>query len=412
MDGAGDVALVPLVRLADVDEERRLGPSSSSRRARRVDLVDLGLDLRQQLSVARHDYPEYSGTRWPARGAGFAGRYPRRRMSARTRVLLIAGLAAAIAVGRDRRRHAPAVAAARVEAPPAGAPSTKPRAGAPPLLLDLGVRDDAEAQALAPRVRALPRRPPEQAGRIFARYDSLPAQIGAAFAAWPDGGLDALKRLVASHPHSALAELHLGLAYFRSGRNADAVQAWRRRVQVEPDSSAAVSPPISSIPSLLAPGLPFIVHDAPAAPRVASLPPPQELRALARAARRPMRTRSCSTASRSGTCGGRSRPNGSSGAAAALAPNDPMALTAAAVGSFSKARRCSRSRSSGPLTGRFPRSGVVRFHLGVLLLWTNELAKARKQLALAVWLDPRSPVCCAGEKAPGSSCSHWDQVRK
>ena len=35
VDGAGDVALVPLVRLADVDEERRLGTRGARGRARR-----------------------------------------------------------------------------------------------------------------------------------------------------------------------------------------------------------------------------------------------------------------------------------------------------------------------------------------------------------------------------------------
>jgi tetratricopeptide (TPR) repeat protein len=77
-------------------------------------------------------------------------------------------------------------------------------------------------------------------------------------------------------------------------------------------------------------------------------------------------------------------------AAAALAPNDPMALTAAAVGSYSKANPVLAFSQLGPLTGRFPRAGVVRFHLGVLLLWSSELAKARKQLDLAVSVDPRS----------------------
>src|SRR5664279_4899427 len=62
MDRAGNVALVPLVRLADVDEERRLGRVEKLAGARGVHLVDLGLDLGEQVAVARHDFPEYSGT--------------------------------------------------------------------------------------------------------------------------------------------------------------------------------------------------------------------------------------------------------------------------------------------------------------------------------------------------------------
>jgi len=310
-------------------------------------------------------------------------------MSARTRVLSIAGLASALAVAAivgatllQSRSAGPGTAA--------GGSVTKPRAGAPPLDLDFGVRADAEARALG-RAAALYRNGRrQQAGRIFARYHSLPAQIGAAFAAWPDGGLDTLKRLVASHERSALAELHLGWAYYWSGRNADAVRAWSRAVQVEPDSPSAVSASDVLHPSFF-PGLPYIVTTLEPPPGVTSLPAAQELRALQRAAagsdanakvlyglalwnlRRPL------SAEREFR------------AAAALAPQDPTALTAAAVGSFSKARPVLAFSRLGPLTGRFPRAAVVRFHLGVLLLWTRELGKARKQLQLAASLDPRSP---------------------
>jgi len=45
----------------------------------------------------------------------------------------------------------------------------------------------------------------------------------------------------------------------------------------------------------------------------------------------------------------------------------------------------------GPLTGRFPRAAVVRFHLGVLLIWTREVARGKKQLAYAVRYEPHSP---------------------
>ena len=106
---------------------------------------------------------------------------------------------------------------------------TKPRAGYPLLELDFGVRADAEARALSQAQTLYNRGKVTSAGRVFARYRSLEAQIGSAFAAWKQGGgLDALKRLVASHPASPLAELHLGLAYYWAGRNADAVAAWQR----------------------------------------------------------------------------------------------------------------------------------------------------------------------------------------
>jgi len=218
-------------------------------------------------------------------------------MSARTRVLTIAGLAAALAVAaivgatllQSRRAGDGTAAAGSV---------TKPRAGAPPLLLDLGVRDDVEARALS-RAAALYRSGHRlQAGRIFARYHSLPAQIGAAFAAWPDGGLDTLKQLVASHPRSALAELHLGWAYYWSGRNADAVRAWGQAVKVEPDSSAAVSASDLIHPSFPVPGLPYIVTTLQPPPGVASLP-------AARGAARPPARRRAPGREREGALRGR-----------------------------------------------------------------------------------------------------------
>lgn len=319
-------------------------------------------------------------------------------MSARTRVITIAGLACAAAVA--------AIVGATLLQSQSGSGTTtaagavtKPRAGTPPLFLDFGVRDDAEARELAGAAVFYRNGRRTQAGRIFARYHSLAAQIGAAFAAWPDGGLDTLKKLVASHPESALAELHLGWAYYWSGRNADAVRAWEQAVNVEPDSSAAVSASDVLHPSFV-PGLPYIVTTLQPPAGVTSLPAAQELRALQRAAARPNANANAKVLY--GIALWNLRRPVSAGrqfrAAAVLAPKDPMALTAAAVGSFSKARPVLAFSQLGPLTGRFPRAGVVRFHLGVLLLWTRELAKARKQLQLAVSLDPRSPYAAEAKR--------------
>jgi Flp pilus assembly protein TadD len=77
-------------------------------------------------------------------------------------------------------------------------------------------------------------------------------------------------------------------------------------------------------------------------------------------------------------------------AAAKLAPDDPVARTAAAVGAFSKAHPVQAFGRLGPLTGVFPRSPVVRFHLGLLLLWSGEPKKAAAQLRLAVADGPQT----------------------
>jgi len=77
-------------------------------------------------------------------------------------------------------------------------------------------------------------------------------------------------------------------------------------------------------------------------------------------------------------------------AAARLAPDDPVARTAAAVGAFSKAHPVRAFGRLGPLTAVFPRAAVVRFHLGLLLLWTGERRKAVTQLRLAIADGPQS----------------------
>ena len=58
-------------------------------------------------------------------------------------------------------------------------------------------------------------------------------------------------------------------------------------------------------------------------------------------------------------------------AAARLAPHDPDARTAAAVGALHEGEPGAAFCRLGPLTGVFPRAAVVRFHLGLLLLWTS-----------------------------------------
>jgi len=321
-------------------------------------------------------------------------------MSQRMRVNTIAGVAAALAVMAivgvtllQSRSSGPS----KVTLPAV----TKPMRGAPPLYLDLGLRDDAETRAIGRAATLYRNGRRQEAGRIFARYDSLPAQIGAAFAAWPKGGLDTMKLLVASHSHSALAELHLGWAFYWSGRVGDAVKAWEQAVKVEPDSSSAVAAADVLHPSD-APGLPYIVTTLQVPSGVASLPAEQELRALERAAARPDANAKVLYGVALWNLRRPLSAEREFRAAAALAPNDPMVLTVAAVGAFSKARPVLAFSQLGPLTGRFPRAGVVRFHLGVLLLWTHQLPKARTQLGLAVSLDPGSPYAIQAKRLLGA----------
>src|SRR6476659_8699864 len=115
-----------------------------------------------------------------------------------------------------------------------------PRTGSPPLALDLGVRVDPEAPALRQAAPPSDSGTHAQSAAIFARYRSLQAPVGRAFARWPDGSLADVQGLASANPRSAFAQLHLGLADFWAGRGEDALAAWRRAVAVEPDSASAV----------------------------------------------------------------------------------------------------------------------------------------------------------------------------
>jgi tetratricopeptide (TPR) repeat protein len=305
-------------------------------------------------------------------------------MSPRARVWTIVALAGAAAAA-----VVAGIVVATGDSPRAAAP--KPRKGAPLLILDPGLRDDAQTRALRRGAQLYARGRRAEAARIFARQHSLNAEIGAAFAAWPHGSLERVARLVGSHPRSALARLHLGLALIWLGRNAEGVAALREAERVEPDSPSAVRAGDLLHPRI-APGLPNFVPGFATPASVASLPAEQQLPALARAAR-----------------GGDARAKLLYGvalqrverpvsaerqfaAAAALAPTDPEAQVAAAVGRFDKDNPAAAFSRLGPLAKRFPRAPTVRFHLGLLLLWLNDVAGARKELRLARAEAPGSPL--------------------
>jgi len=243
---------------------------------------------------------------------------------------------------------------------------TSLRQGAPPLELPD-----------SPALRLYQAGKRSQAETLFARSHALPDEIGAAFSRWPHGTLDDMKRLVAENPQSGLAELHLGLANYWSGRDANAVASWKRAAQVEPDSPSAVTA-LDFLHPDVAPGLPPIVVDA------TKLDP--DARALTLKGivlwdlERPVSAKRLLEE------------------AAARAPDDPLVLVAAAVASFSPAHPFTPFPKLGPLTARFPKASVVRLHLGVLLLWTRQVAKGKQQLRLAIEDEPGSPYAASAKR--------------
>ena len=267
----------------------------------------------------------------------------------------------------------------------------QPRKGAPLLLLDTGLRSDRTSRELRRAAVLYSKGRRAEAGRIFVTQHSLNAELGAAFARWPDGSLARVSELARTHPRSALASLHLGLALIWMGRNAEGVAALREAERIEPDSPSAVRAGDLLHPSV-APGLPNFVPSFGAPAAVANLPAAQQLDVLARAARKPdVRAKLLYGVALQRV----ERPVSAErqfAAAAALAPANPEAQVAAAVGRFDKDNPSASFSRLGPLTKRFPRAPTVRFHLGLLLLWLNDLADARKQLRLARAEAPGTPL--------------------
>lgn len=196
-------------------------------------------------------------------------------------------------------------------------------------------------------------------------------QVREALQAWPAGTVRRLRILAARYPGSGLVRLELGLALAFSGQQADAERAWREAERVQPDSPSAVRAQDLRHPST-APGLPPFV---PSFERATS---PVEAHLLRGAGyQQALRPVSAEREFR---------------AASRLAPDDPEALTAAAVGLYDKDRPALAFSQLGPLARRFPRAQTVRFHLGLLLIYFGDLARARRELAQAHAEGPQTPL--------------------
>ena len=300
-------------------------------------------------------------------------------MSARARTALVvaalAALAAVVVAG------AAVLSADEVEGPGEAA-QAEPREGFPPLALSLGLRDDAEARQLRRAAALYEAGKREQAGRIFSRFDSLEAKLGAAFAAWP-GSEDRVEQLGALYPRSALVQLHLGLARFWAGTGG-ALTAWREARDAEPDTPYAVRADDLIHPEL-APGLPIFTPSF--AYRVEGDTPAGQLAALEADGSARGRLLYGIALQRLGKPVSARR---AFAAALRLDPDGVDPLVADAVGRYAKSDPSAAFSRLGPLSKRFPRSASVRFHLGLLLLWQGDVEEARRQLRRAIEAEPGS----------------------
>lgn len=308
-------------------------------------------------------------------------------LSPRVRVVAVVALTAALAAGL-----VVGITAASSDRPAAVAATTGATAkeGPPPFSLDLGVRTDAEATDLRRALALYEKGDLAGAGTIFAKHSSLEARVGQAFVRWPDATVARLTQLAGLHPKSALVQLNLGIALYWAGDDG-AKDAWRAAAALEPDTAYAVTAGNLLHPSF-ARNLPVFVPSFDAPADISSLSAPEQLQELERRA---------ASGERDGTLlygvalqrlGRQRSAERVFAALAARRPDDAEAQVAAAVARFDKAAPARAFSRLGPLSRRFPGAATVRFHLGLLLLWSGQVEQARRQLRLAGSVEPGSAL--------------------
>jgi tetratricopeptide (TPR) repeat protein len=262
--------------------------------------------------------------------------------------------------------------------PTPSAPRQAAPRGAPPLVLELGVRIDPEAVALRRAADLYNRGKRRQARAIFARYRSIEARVGAAFAAWPTG-FGELRTLASRFPDSALVQLDYGLALVWRNEDGAAERAWRAARAVQPDTPYAVRAQDLLYPNFPR-GLPTFVPSFPAPAGIGKLSPPRQLALLAAGARTGGVRAKLLYGVALQRLGHQISALRQYQAAAAVAPADPEPKVAVAVARFDKANPSRTFSQLGPLARVYPGSQTVHFHLGLCLLWLGSVKEARAQL--------------------------------
>jgi len=315
-------------------------------------------------------------------------------MSQRARIALLVvalGLVAAgVAVGGALLLGDDSDAAAEQTGAATGTGAGQPE----PPALELAVidRDDAQARSLRRAEGLYERGDPEEAQRRFDEIlardpGSVEAAIGAAVAAWPEGTVRTLQQLADEHPESAVARLNLGLALLAEGDLEGAQAAWRDAETADPDAPAALSAEDLLNPSS-PPGRPqFYVESYPT--DVAGMGIDDRIATLTRRAERSDRARAwLLLGSTLEQAGHRVSARVAYDRAVRVDAQSVDARVAAAVGRFDKDTPSDAFSRLGPLARDHPDAAVVRYHLGLLLLWLANLDEARKQLTLARDAEP------------------------
>ena len=258
---------------------------------------------------------------------------------------------------------------------------------APALELAVIDRDDALARGLRPPSGSTRRSDAAGARTSFQQIleenpDSIEAQIGDAVTAWPEETEEKLQAIVDAYPDSAVARLNLGLALLAKGEPNAAREQWAEAEKREPDTPAALSAEDLLNPHS-PPGRPqFVVEDVPAA--IAKLPLEERLETVEKnAEKRGTVDDWILYGSALEAMGHRESARRAYANAVAADPESLEAQVAAAVSTFDKDDASPAFSKLGPLASANPNSSLIRFHLGLMLLWLPDLDEARKQLERA-----------------------------
>jgi tetratricopeptide (TPR) repeat protein len=306
-------------------------------------------------------------------------------VSPRTRVRLIVGVVALVAAGV-------AVGATLIgRGGDEGSASPPTNRGAPGLELSVVLGSDAEAKGLRRAERAYDSGDRASARAHFASLleadpESIPAAVGAAVSSWPEGTLIRLRRLLTEHPMSALVRLHLGLALYSAGDDPAAEAQWRQALAVEPDSPSALRAEDLLHPNM-APGRPYFFPSFGPSPDLRGDSAAEQLAALRRDAARGGVDANLLYGVALQRVGRPVSARMAYARALERSPRNLDAQVADAVGRFDKASPAEAFSRLGPLAQAHPRSAMVRFHLGLLLLWIRDVKDARVQLQRAADAD-------------------------
>ena len=210
--------------------------------------------------------------------------------------------------------------------------------------------------------------------------DSVAAAVGEAISRWPAGTTARLRTLASTNPESGLARLHLGFALFWERRDAAALRAWREVGALEPDTPWALRAENLLHPDMPR-GRPIFVPSQELPESLLAQPLAVQLWELEARARDEGSSQDWIAYGVTLQRAGRSiSARDAFEQAALVAPDDPQARTAAAIGRFEKDDPAAAFAILGPLSAQFPDAPVVTYYLALLLLWIGELANARTQL--------------------------------